>query len=166
MALAVTFIQTITVGAGGSATIDFTSIPQTYTDLMILFSTRSTDLQNVNIKFNNTSTTYTTIHMSGDGSGTTTNNYILGGLSVGSTATANVFGNNMYYIPNYTGSAQKVYSVDSVPENNATTSGIGLMMTGAKWNGTSAINQITFNIVSSGNFAQYSSASLYGIKNS
>lgn len=166
MALAVTFIQTITVGSGGSATIDFTSIPQTYTDLMVLFSTRSTDLQGLNIKFNNTSTTYTTIHMSGDGSSSTTNNNYVAGWTVYSGATSNVFGNNMYYIPNYTGSNQKVYSVESVSENNSATTGITMMMTGAKWNGTSAINQITFNILSSGNFAQYSKASLYGIKNS
>ena len=33
-------IQTITVGAGGASTIEFTSIPQTYTDLCIKLSNR------------------------------------------------------------------------------------------------------------------------------
>lgn len=34
-------IQTVTVGAGGAASIDFSSIPQTYTDLKILLSGRT-----------------------------------------------------------------------------------------------------------------------------
>ena len=35
-------IATVTVGAGGAASIDFTSIPGTYTDLLVLISARST----------------------------------------------------------------------------------------------------------------------------
>jgi hypothetical protein len=164
MAVTHKLIQTITVGSGGAATIDFTSIPATYTDLVLYMSARSTDLRALNIKFNNTSTTYTVRHLDGDGASATSNNYSLAGDAVPSTATASVFGNNIYYIPNYAGSNQKSYSVDSVTENNGTTAYQHL--TGGLWNGTSAITQITFNIVSSGNFAQYSSASLYGIKNS
>ena len=34
-------IQTVTVGSGGAASIDFTSIPQTYTDLKIVLSART-----------------------------------------------------------------------------------------------------------------------------
>jgi len=67
MAVTHKLIQTITVGSGGAASIDFTSIPATYTDLIFYFSTRSTDLQNLVIKFNNTSTTYTVRHLDGDG---------------------------------------------------------------------------------------------------
>lgn len=164
MAATHTLIQTITVGAGGAASIDFTSIPGTYTDLILYMSARSTDLRALNIKFNNTSTTYTVRHLDGDGTSVTSNNNYLAGDATPSTATASVFGNNVYYIPNYAGSTQKSYSVDSVTENNGTTAYQHL--TAGLWNGTSAITQITFNILSSGNFAQYSSASLYGIKNS
>lgn len=164
MAVTHKLIQTITVGSGGAASIDFTSIPATYTDLMLLLSARSTDLRALSIKFNNTATTYTVSHLDGDGASATSNNFSLAGDAVPSTATASVFGNNSYYIPNYAGSAQKSYSVDSVTENNGTTA--YQHFTGGLWNGTSAITQITFSIVSSGNLAQYSSASLYGIKNS
>lgn len=164
MAVTHKLIQTITVGSGGAASIDFTSIPQTYTDLYLVMSARSTDLIQLVIKFNNTATTYTTIHVNGDGSSATSNNNVTAGYIVGSTATASTFGSNSYYIPNYTGSTQKSFSYDSVTENNGTTA---YQYLGASlWNGTSAINQITFSIFSSGNFAQYSSASLYGIKNS
>lgn len=164
MAATYKLIETITVGSGGAASIDFTSIPATYTDLIFYFSTRSTDLQNLVIKFNNTSTTYTVRHLDGDGTSATSNNSNTAGRTVLSTATASVFGNNAYYIPNYAGSTQKSYSVDCVTENNGTLAYTNF--TAGLWNGTSAINQVTFSIFSSGNFAQYSSASLYGISKS
>ena len=34
-------LSTVTVGAGGAASIDFTSIPSTYTDLQILCSLKT-----------------------------------------------------------------------------------------------------------------------------
>jgi hypothetical protein len=34
-------IDTVTVGSGGAASIEFTNIPQTYTDLQIVLSARS-----------------------------------------------------------------------------------------------------------------------------
>ena len=37
-----TLISTVTVGAGGAASIDFNSIPGTYTDLLLVVSVRST----------------------------------------------------------------------------------------------------------------------------
>jgi len=43
--MSMTKIATIVVGAGGSSSIDFTGIPQNFTDLMLVYSTRpgSTD---------------------------------------------------------------------------------------------------------------------------
>jgi hypothetical protein len=35
-------ISSVTVGAGGAAYIEFTNIPQTYTDLNLVFSGRNT----------------------------------------------------------------------------------------------------------------------------
>ena len=37
-----TLISSVTVGAGGASSIDFTSIPSTYTDLLVKISARST----------------------------------------------------------------------------------------------------------------------------
>ena len=53
-------IQAVTVGAGGAAFIDFTSIPQTYTDLKIVVSgrtdrVRSNDGSYMTLNFNGSS---------------------------------------------------------------------------------------------------------------
>ena len=57
-----TALSTVTVGAGGAATISFSSIPQTYTDLKIVFSGRSartaSAYDSLFVKFNSTTTTY------------------------------------------------------------------------------------------------------------
>ena len=41
MADTYTLISSVTVGAGGASSIDFTSIPATYTDLLVKFSLRT-----------------------------------------------------------------------------------------------------------------------------
>jgi len=64
------------------------------------------------------------------------------------------------YIPNYTSSNAKSASIDGVSENNATAS--YQTIDAFLWNDTSAITSITLTL-SGGNFAQYSSASLYGV---
>jgi len=79
------------------------------------------------------------------------------------TSTASTFGNYEVYIPNYAGSTQKSTSTDGVSENNGTTAyaklGAGL------WTGTAAINAIS--VLTDGTlFAQYSTATLYGISKS
>ena len=51
-------IQTVTVGAGGTAAINFTSIPQTYTDLIVYVSGRYDNAVSFNagaLRFNNDS---------------------------------------------------------------------------------------------------------------
>jgi hypothetical protein len=83
-----------------------------------------------------------------------------------SGSTSNTFGNSSIYIPNYTGSTAKSVSIDSVGENNGTAS--EQIISAALWNNTAAITSITLtslddNLNPSGNFAQYSSVSLYGI---
>ena len=79
------------------------------------------------------------------------------------TYTANTFSNFSTYIPNYAGSNNKSYSVDGVTENNATAS-YQIMYAGL-WSNTAAINQITL-VPDTLNFVQYTTATLYGIKNS
>ena len=41
MATTYTLISSVTVGSGGAASIEFTSIPSTYTDLVLKLSARS-----------------------------------------------------------------------------------------------------------------------------
>ena len=167
-------IASVTVGSGGASTIDFTSIPQTYTDLCVKLSLRGTNNDPyllIGTRINGATSGYTTRRLYGySGSGTgvgsdgnTGLTYLYGGYPPASAATANTFGSDEFYFPNYTGSTQKTYSQDSAPANN---SGIALFtLIAGLSTSTSAINQITF-YNEYGNFTQYSTATLYGIKNS
>lgn len=157
-------IQTVTVGAGGTSTISFTSIPQTYTDLLIKISGRATTggESNTYITFNGGGGSYTgrRLYATGNGIGTdTTGQWV--GFSNASTFTAGAFSNNDVYIPNYTSSNIKIWSVDSVNETNAVNalSGIGAQT----WSGTAAITSIA--LTADNPWAQYSTATLYGISN-
>lgn len=163
-------IATVTVGAGGAATFGFTSIPATFTDLLILASVRSdrpsNSIDNGWVYFNSdtTSGNYTKRRLWGDGSAVySATTYDLDYYCPGSTATASTFGNLYYYIPNYAGSNNKSFSVDSSQENNAT---IAINnFTAGLWSSSSAITSITFDL-NNGSFVQHSNATLYGIKNS
>jgi hypothetical protein len=163
-------IATVTVGSGGAATFAFTSIPATYTDLLVVASLRSdrasNSIDNGWVYFNSdtTSGNYTKRRLWGDGSAVySATTYDLDYYCPGSTATASTFGNLYYYIPSYAGSNNKSFSVDSSQENNAT---IAINnFTAGLWSSSSAISSITFDL-NNGNFVQYSTATLYGIKNS
>ena len=82
------------------------------------------------------------------------------------TDTPNTFSNGEMYVPNYAGSTQKSASLDSVAENNASTA--YMAMQAGLWTGTAAITSIalTPDTSTSPSFSQYSTATLYGIKNS
>lgn len=170
--MATTFIkiQTITVGSGGASSIDFTSIPATYTDLQLVFTTRCTTaaltvstLMRLN---NDTSANYSWkefFQNPVDGYGSTGNlsaSSVNAGMGVGATATASTFSNSSAYIPQYTDSAAKSVLVESSASNNTQNSDGGLYA--GYWTGTAAINQVTL-FPTTGNFVQYSTATLYGI---
>ena len=163
----------VTVGAAGASTIDFTSIPATYTDLVVKLTTRDTAVTAntgaVKVTFNSSATSYTNKYLTGSGSavatGTTGTTYInagLNGVMPTTGNTASTFSNIEIYIPNYAGSTNKSVSVDAVGENNATAAYAGLV--DGLWSNTAAITSIS--IAPTTLFAQYSSATLYGIKNS
>lgn len=170
MAITNILIQTITVGAGGASSIAFSSIPQTYTDLKLVLSGRSTIAENaVSGAFNGSTANFSNMILFGNGAtaasnrpggGTGNNTVMYQNLS---TDTANMFSNSELYIPNYTASTNKSFYSDSVLENNATTA-YQLFVAGL-WSQTAAITSITLTIAA-GNFAQHSSASLYGISKS
>jgi hypothetical protein len=155
-------ISSATVGVGGAATIDFTSIPGTYTDLVLVLSARATSTTaTITVAFNGSSASFTNIDLNGvagfaptSATGTT-----LVGYASTTSHTASTFGNLSIFIPNYAGSANKNFSVDSVQENNGAAA-VNLTLFANRWANTAAITQITLSLA---NFAQYSSASLYGI---
>ena len=180
MATAFEAIATVTVGSGGANTITFNSIPNTYTDLLIYMSVRS-DVNGtgsyVSARFNSTASIYQHLELyaenptpasSKDPNQTSSYLYTIGHCA-GNTATANTFSNNLVYIPNYAGSNNKSVSAEGQAENNSATNGAWTVsMTAGFASLTSAISSITFTLGSTAlqNFMQYSTATLYGIKNS
>lgn len=170
MANTYTLISSATVGSGGASSIDFTSIPNTYTDLCLLASIRTTNSAgngSVRFGFNNTSNTtnWALVFIEGDGSTAQSYSSTQGtvGYPSGGTATTDTFGNLMVYVSNYLSSEYKGLSADSVGENNSTTAISNIF--GEVWQNTAAITAINLT-PGSGSFAQYSTAYLYGIKNS
>lgn len=157
-----TLISSATVGSGGAASIDFQSIPATYTDLVVKWSTRNNSGRQVTFKLNNVTTnqTYRIIYADGASAASESGTRIFG-YSNGSTTTASTFCNGEAYFPNYTSSEYKSISIDSVEENNATTAYSTLSAN--LWSSTSAINQITIIPQDGTSFDQYSTARLYGI---
>ena len=163
-------ISSYTVGSGGSTSIDFNSIPSTYTDLCFKISVRITRSGYVgdilNISFNGTSTNESSRRLEGAGSGTPTsasNSLLLAYQGSTTDATASTFGNGELYIPNYAGSTNKSASNDGVSENNGTTAYAGFAAN--LWSNTAAINQVTFTPDGGSNFVQYSTIYCYGVKN-
>jgi hypothetical protein len=161
-------IATVTVGAGGAATMAFSSIPSTYTDLVLFYSARASEptgtFYEVFATLNGSTTGFTGIQLYGNGSAAASISAPRQVGLIGNVATtSNTFNNNQVYFPNYAGSTNKSYSVDAVTENNATTSYANFVA--GLWSNTAAINAISI-AVTSGNFVQYSTATLYGISKS
>ena len=163
-----TLIASNTVGSGGVASVTFSSIPQTFTDLVLLASTRSNIAEDgFSVRINNDSATnYTVRQINGNGSTVASSSYTQGAVGGGrqpeSGYTANTFGNNQFYFPNYTSSNQKSVSIDGVNENNATT--VRTQLSASLYPQTAAINRLDA-FPGSGSFVQYSTFYLYGISN-
>jgi len=158
-------IETVTVGSGGAASITFSAIPADYTDLVIKLSLRTTTADtgwnDIFLRPNSATTNLTARALYGTGSAAASFSvsdirfYANGGGS-----TASTFANSAIYIPNYASSSAKSVSIDSVSENNSTTA-IQAILAGL-WNQTTAITSLEI-VSSSGNLAEHSSASLFGI---
>jgi hypothetical protein len=169
-------IQTVTVGAGGLSSIDFTNIPQNYTDLSIKFSVRATSSASARaedtlvLALNNdtTGSNYTVRYLRGNGAsaGSGVGSGFAGsyaGEFNGSTSTASTFTSGMVYLPNYAGATNKSFSIDIVQETNASTA--YMQLHASLWANTSAVNRLTFSNYNSNTFAQGSTFTLYGISN-
>lgn len=162
-------IQTVTVGSGGAANIEFTNIPQTYSDLRLVISARSnaTTAKNewLQLSLNGSTSNFTYRLLQGTGAaafsynGST--NFAGDTPTSASGTTASTFGSAELYIPNYAGNTNKSISSDSVTEGNYTDTVQDL--TAILWSNTAAITSITL-AQRNGSWLQYSTATLYGIK--
>jgi len=162
-------IATVTVGSGGAANIEFTSIPGTYTDLLVYTSlrcARANWYSQARLYFNGSTSNHTWKVLLNDVGtpGSNSNTDVAYWYPPAANATASTFSNDMIYIPNYAGSNNKSFSIDSTLENNSTNIFQGFWA--ALWSSSSAITSIKIDSPISDTFAQYSTATLYGIKNS
>ena len=169
MANTYTLIASSTASGGSVANIEFTSIPATYTDLLVLLSlrsARSNDEDGLFMGFNSNTSNYSWKALQGNGTAASSFSGTdrFAGQLTAATTTSNTFTNTSIYIPNYAGSDYKSYSIDNVTESNVTKA--YAQPIAGLWSNTSAITSIIFLSDSSNNLAQYSSAYLYGIKNS
>lgn len=163
-----TLISTVTVGSGGAASIDLTSIPQTpYTDLILVTSLRngtgneSSGGSSFALKFNGSTTGFTERNLVVLGTTATSDTNAYWFIANASDTTANYFGGATMVIPNYAGSTNKSISFDGFLEKPASTNDLRLVA--GLWSNTSAITSISIYPQYSGNIAQYSSVSLYGL---
>jgi hypothetical protein len=155
---------------GSVSNIEFTSIPSTYTDLVLKFSLRSSTntATDIFLTYNGTASGYSYRLLQGNGASASSRNGSGSeikddsGLNL-STYTASTFSSGEAYIPNYAGSTNKSSSHDSTLETNATTS--YMTLTAGLLANTAAITSVKI-VPGAGNFVQYSTAYLFGIKSS
>jgi hypothetical protein len=172
-------IATNTVSGSSTTTVTFSSIPQTYTDLVLVMSVRASAVTFNNMNFMNTtlnsdtsaiySPTFLYYRNTGGGAsaissrGTNENNFNLGGIAT------NNFGSSIF----------STYTINFMNYSNTTTNKTVLarIATGGDltamddawaavglYRSTSAISTISVSPSSSGNFVAGSTFSLYGIK--
>jgi hypothetical protein len=156
-----------------TGSVTFSSIPATYTDLLVSYSARSIRsgqrADNINIRFNGSSATnYSYRYLEGNSaaansfSGSAQAQLIVG-YSTAATATSNTFASGDIYIPNYAGSTSKSVSSTSVTEHNGGTSGDAFILAFAGlWSLTNAITSVEI-ISQVASFATGSSFFLFGI---
>jgi hypothetical protein len=165
-------IMTVTVGAGGQATISFTSIPATYKHLQlrgILKDSRNVGvLSNAYMQFNSDSgSNYANHNLYGEGSGVaseaqTSMTSMLFANIASATTTANMFAGFVTDILDYTSTTKnKTIRTLGGADNNG--SGQIYLKSGLWMNSGSAVTTITLTPLVA-NFTQYSQVALYGIK--
>jgi hypothetical protein len=160
-------IQGTNLSDGGQTSIDFTSIPSTYTDLILKVSARSDrggTTDNLFLKINGVTTNRSARVLYGNGSSASsfTETVYVGELNSAGT-TSSTFSSHDIYIPNYAGSTNKSFSADGVTEQNATAAYATLIA--QLWSQTAAITSLSVYSGYGTNLVQHSTAYLYGVSN-
>jgi hypothetical protein len=163
---------TVTVGAGGTSTITFSSIAASYSHLQIRYIARTNRASNpdyLNMRFNSDSGTNYSAHLLyGNGSAASASGYFseaqiyLDGGATGAAQTSGVFAAGVLDILDYSNTNKYKTSRHLLGYDN---NGSGAVyLSSGRWGSTSAISTITLTSGSGSTFQQYSSFSLYGIK--
>jgi hypothetical protein len=168
-----TLIASTTVGSGGASSVVFSSIPATYTDLVLKISSRTDRVgivtDSIWIKLNNTSTNYASKFINTQGTSgavtTTVNPLEQYSSSAGSGGLANTFSNAEFYIANYASAINKSASSEGVVNTNVA-SVQNLSVATLSWTDTTAISSMTLVPGYGTTILENSTFHLYGIKNS
>jgi hypothetical protein len=159
--------------SSSAASVTFSSIPTTYTDLVVRASARNTDTNYswFNIQYNGDATgNYSVTQLRGDASTATsartsnTSSQVYNFISTVSN-TASTFGSSEIYIPNYLSTTTKPSSSFSVQESDSASTNVNIGAIANLWRGTTAISSITLTSASGESFVATSSFYLYGISN-
>jgi len=166
-------IATVTVGAGGSSSITFSSIPSTYQHLQIRGIVRNdasgTGGAEATLRFNGSTSNYVTLHQlygSGSAAGASADltqpsvSYPIYNPKSGETA--NTFSGFVMDVLDYA-NTNKNKTVRTLSGWDANGSGFVILRSNL-WMDTTAISSITIGMESTYKLAQYSSFALYGIK--
>ena len=156
-----------------TASVTFSSIPATYTDLIVKASVRTNNGFNRNyllLTLNGVGgTSYSIIRLSND-SGTASSAVMSNEAAIqefpanGGSSAASTFSNIDIYIPSYTASQNKPITISSAQENTSTL--IDRTDTAALFKNNDAITTLTIQPNTSNDLVSGSSFYLYGIKNS
>ena len=163
-------IATVTVGSGGASSVEFTSIPATYSHLQVRLISRQTTNQTNDYLYtqlnNDTSALYRTHQISGDGSsvaaadfGAINQMYIQ--RQPAASSTASVFSGIIFDVLDYA-NTNKFKTLRQIGGFDANGSGFVYFVSGL-WRSTNAITSIKI-FPGQDNFAQYSHFALYGIR--
>ena len=164
-------IATVTASSGGSASLTFTSIPQTYTHLQIRGIARSSTANNCYVRYNGDSgSNYGRQYLFGTGSNplgssgdtsTTFNNF---GYVTSATSPRNIFSMGIVDILDYTSSTKtKTTRCFSSYQDNST-DGFVLTYQGVWMATPTPITSIEISMQGGTLLSEYSTFALYGIK--
>jgi transcriptional regulator of nitric oxide reductase len=159
--------------SSSAASVTFSAIPNTYTDLVVRWSARS-DRANVSdtmkLRINSDSgSNYSWTYLLGSGAVASSSinsglDYTSLGAADAATAASNTFANGELYIPNYLASTKKPLSTINAQEDNATNAQLWVLA--SLWQGTAAITSLQLFLNIGPNFVSGSSFYLYGVKSS
>jgi hypothetical protein len=169
--------------SASAASVTFSSIPTSYTDLLVIYSIRGDASYESNngdalaMRINGSTTAeYSVRALRGQGTSADSISRVTGnadsfirtyGGVASNSYTASSFSSGQIYIPNYQLSQNKPISTYTVAENNSSTTNM-LASNAQLWQNTSVINSLefTYTFNSASRFVSGSSFYLYGIKNS
>ena len=155
-------IATVTVGSGGSSSIEFTSIPSTYKHLQVRMLAKFSVGDWTEIKLNgDTGSNYSYHYLRGNGASASA-----GGGGFNASGLGLLFGTEwggaVIDVLDYT-NTNKLTTVRNLGGFDANGSG-EIVLSSNLWNNTAAITSLKLQKSSAGTFTQYSHFALYGIK--